>query len=314
MTFFLSCEKDFENETPKSTNLNYQLRVVYGENFFREKPNIKQELPLKSNQLANERMISNDYSIEIDETKVQIIQTTNYSVYTFIIERNNTISNDFLENYILVEYANDSIKHFIVNYPYNIVNNEKVFANNATITEISNPNLVYSARNSPVYEQIANPNCEWVPYFSTQNVFIPGERCGCHGNHVYGDNECDCPPSPPTPGTYESVDVTTWKYECYTGGGGSSDSNDGDNPSGNPSDTDSDSNSQNTPNDQIITAPFDSGLEIINLNCDELKEKSQDISFKQKMQELSQDANGVSEAGVALYDNSPKYASKQYGG
>jgi hypothetical protein len=248
LTFFISCEKDLDVVSLEKSNAPYKIKIVYGENFFKEHPEIRSELKSKPQLSSQSRMISSEYNFEIDETKVQIIETEAYDVFTFEIER-DTLINTVLENYILIQHSNDSIEHFIASYPYNIVNGKKVYNNEASISEITNPNLVYSARS--VNEHIANPNCEWVPYFSSQTVYIPGERCGCHGNHFYGDSECDCPASPPTEGTYETVDITTWKYECYSGGGSSD--NNGSNPSGSGSVGGSGGSNSNQ---NIITAPF----------------------------------------------------------
>lgn len=246
-SFFISCEKNADDIIQENPQTSYKIKIVYGENFFKEYPNIRNEIKTKSQLSLQSRMISDEYNFEIDETKVQIIETNSYDVYTFKIER-DTPSNNLLENYILIQHANDSIEHYIAKYPFTIINGEKVFNNNASIIKITNPNLVYSARS--VDEHIANPNCEWVPYFTTQTVFVSGERCGCHGNHIYGDNLCDCPSSPPTPGTYESIDITIWKYECYSGGGSG---NSGSNPSGGDS---SGGYGGSSNNQDILTAPF----------------------------------------------------------
>ena len=306
ISFLISCEKDFDEVNAKKPNSSYKIKVVYGENFFKEHPEIRSKLKSKSQPPSQSRMISNDYNFEIDETKVQIIETENYDVFTFKIERNTPLNN-VLENYILVQYSTDSLKHFIANYPYTEVNQERIYSNDATITEISNPNLSYQARD---YLQITNPNCEWVPYFSTQNVYIPGDRCGCHGNHVYGDPECDCPASPPTQGHYETVDVTTWKYECYTGGGSGSANNNpwnGDTTGGGGGSGDSSS-------EDILTAPFDNDNDLIieNPDCGELKTNSKDSIFRQNMNYLKTDLlTSNVEKGFQIYNGNyitPPYA------
>jgi hypothetical protein len=48
--------------------------------------------------------------------------------------------------------------------------------------------------------------------------------------------------------------------------------------------------------------------------CLDLNNKSADTSFKGKMQELANDANGNAEAGMVTYKNMPNYGNKTYGG
>ncbi|GEM_PF-4123347 len=48
--------------------------------------------------------------------------------------------------------------------------------------------------------------------------------------------------------------------------------------------------------------------------CENLKSKESNTDFNSKMQELKQDANGLTEAGMVTYNNNPAYGNKAYGG
>lgn len=261
LTFFISCEKDFDEVNVEKFNPSYKIKIVYGENFFKEHPEIRSEINSKNQLSSQSRMISSDYNFEIDETKVQIIETDDYDVFTFEIERDSLINN-VLENYILIQHANNSIKHFIASYPYNIVNGIKVFTSDASIIEITNPNLVYSVRS--VNEHIANPNCFWVKVGSiTYMQYVEPENCPCEG-HSFGQ-ACTCSSGQPTPGGYQEFEHIFWSYQCNSGGS----SNSGSNPSGSGS---GGSGGGSKSNEDIITVPFDKDIDFQLENpCDKVK-------------------------------------------
>jgi hypothetical protein len=294
LIFFASCENDFDEVNVENPNAPYKIKIVYGENFFKEHPEIRSELKSKPQLSSQARMISSDYNFEIDETKVQIIETEAYDVFTFEIERDSLIDN-VLENYILIQHANNSIKHFIASYPYNIVNGKKVFTSDASIIEITNPNLVYSARS--VNEHIANPNCFWIKVGSiTYMQYVEPENCPCEG-HSFGQ-ACTCSSGQPTPGGYQEFEHIFWSYQCNSGGG----SNSGSIPSGSGS---GGSGGGSKSNEDIITVPFDKDIDfqLENPDCEELKKNAKDSLFRQNMQFLKTDLlTSDLEKGFQIYN------------
>jgi hypothetical protein len=264
-SLFFRCSDDFEKEGThfgvKKKNSIKQLQTKHGVMFFKEKPNIKDEIKQTLNKNKSARM-SDVYNFEIDDSEVQVIETNDYHVYTFHIT--SPSSEYMIKNYILVEYSIDSIRHFIADYQYEVVDDEKIFNSQPTLIEINNPNFS-SSTNRPSTN--ISSDCEWVAYFTTETIFIQGNRCGCDGKHLYGDPECNCPNSPPTPGTNQTVNSITWKLECYTPGGGPTNPDPGNGSGGGGGSGDGNSG------DEILTVPFDKDDGNLEMdNCDVLKD------------------------------------------
>lgn len=294
----ICCEKDFEenSNTDKTSQKVISHKILYGENFFRTHPNIRQELNSKLEQNLNAKMVSSTYNFEIDETKVQVLETNEYSVYTFQIENDNVAEN-ILENYILIEYTDNSIKHFIATYPYNVINGEKIFNKNSIVIEINNPNLNDNEVMNRENPHINNPNCYWVNIGSmTYTEYVEGENCPCEG-HSFGQT-CTCPSGQPTPGGYQEFQHIFWSYECNSGGGvGYHIPGDGIGSGG--------GGSVSSPNDEIVTSPFDNdqNLQIIDPDCDELIRNSNDSIFRQNMIFLKTDLiTSDLEKGFPIYN------------
>ena len=289
-SLFFRCSDDFEKEGThfgvKKKNSIKQLQTKHGVMFFKEKPNIKDEIKQTLNKNNSARM-SAVYNFEIDDSEVQVIETDDYHVYTFHIT--SPSSEYMIKNYILVEYSIDSIRHFIADYQYEVVDDEKIFNSQPTLIEINNPNFS-SSTNRPSTN--ISSDCEWVAYFTTETIFIQGNRCGCDGKHLYGDPECNCPNSPPTPGTNQTVNSITWKLECYTPGGGPTNPDPGNGSGGGGGSGDGNSG------DEILTLPFykdDGNLELD--NCGKINNM-----MKPEFENLVEDINllkaHINESGV----------------
>ena len=61
-------------------------------------------------------LTSSVYNFSFDENKVQIMQDSTYTQYTFLIKRDNP-TDYMVENYICRVYENDSVQQFITSYP-----------------------------------------------------------------------------------------------------------------------------------------------------------------------------------------------------
>lgn len=229
---FLSCIDDYEKIEVKKKTENIKIKVEYGGVFFENNPLIRGKLTKFKNELSQKRMISSTFNFEIDETLVQTIETDSAIIYTFKILRDNENQN-LLENYVMYQKGNSIVRHFIALYPFSNINGEKSYLENKSLVEISNPNLNNTNRGS------TNSDCTWLPVSSYQSEMTPGRVCGCDGQHFYGDLECNCPASPPTPTTVVTYEVITWTQDCSNtgaGGGGGSGGGSG---------------------DEILTVPFD---------------------------------------------------------
>lgn len=94
-------------------------------------------------------------------------------------------------------------------------------------------------------------------------VFVQGNRCGCEGQHFFGDLACSCFDSPPTPNSEKIYDVITWSQDCSSssaGGGGGSGGGSG---------------------DEVLTVPFDKDEDVNLLKppCEVLKEMMDPLKY-----------------------------------
>ena len=114
-------------------------------------------------------------------------------------------------------------------------------------------------------------------------VTITQTRCSCVGNHLSGDIECTC-----------SVFVTQTytQFVPCTNGGNDTDPSGGDN------------------GDTILDPVLP---EVNEDNCNDLKTKSYNQEFKNKMNELKNDSNGDVEKAFLTFANNPKYSTKYSG-
>ncbi len=163
----------------------------------------KMQKDVKNNQNnLNLRVDSEEYNFSFDEDNVQVIETDNYTSYTFIVERNDETP-FVLENYMLIQYVDGTYNQYLLNYHYSIDNDGNYIydEDQIDINEIFDDSIVQN-------RIICVP--ELVDTF--EGTICTSFKCtGTNpGNHEYGDDECQC-------GTNPILNCTPATITCDTG-------------------------------------------------------------------------------------------------
>lgn len=216
---------------------------------------IKEESALRKSvqkiQLNKKDLTSSVYNFSFDENRVQIIQDSTYTQYTFLIKRDNP-TDYMVENYIWRVYENDSAQQFITSYPV-IENSDSIHLDyaNTEVTFINDNSIIYGKGNLN--------GC--VPSYENGQTCTVISLC-THPNHHALPSNCTCDPGPDDscdPPVLDCQDDTYVTLDC----GGISDGESPDNPdSTDPADGTpiGGGNSTNTYNDEIITKPLEPEL------------------------------------------------------
>lgn len=140
--FWHCSEEIHDNAVTFGVKHNQKIKKLYfmhPDLLYKQNPKIKKEVSEKLFMKQTNKLISNTYNFEIDESEVQILETNDYKMYSFYIKSSN---DQVLKNYILMEYPNDSIRHFLADYNFQIINGVKTYNSQSSILEISNPNFL----------------------------------------------------------------------------------------------------------------------------------------------------------------------------
>ncbi len=257
----------------------FKIEIEHSEFLYLKNKNLDKLVNFTKLKNKNEKLFSPVYNFEIDEHLVQTIEFEDYTTYTYQVKRNNQTENK-LENYIVKMNGNNVIAHYLVGYPYQVINNNKVFNYNAsTIISLENPNWV------PQNKSVSCPPGE-APFIENIESFsVPVLiRCTGAGNHLPNDPNCNCGKRDFTciEGR-ESVNTTTiitWTCGSTVGGSTSGNGNGG--------------------SGQIVTTPFTPFLNPEKTDCEELKELTD--STKQNIKPILEDLKIL--AGSSLqYEN-----------
>jgi len=156
-----------------------------------------------------------------DESQVQIIETEDYTSFTFTINRNYETPN-LLENYMFIRFNDTTYKQYIIGYPYTIDNENNINYDysNSQISEFNDDSLVLS-RGSCVPE--------FVDTQTTYTCFYT--NCSGAAHHPYGV-ECPCGESEdanciPASLQCESTTISIFEDNCSGSNGSNSSGNTG---------------------------------------------------------------------------------------
>ena len=272
---------------------------------------------LNNNQLqrsASARSaFENQHSFTISNSVVKVIETDSLTSYTMLIERDGNTNQTTFANLVIQEDIYNVQRAAIYKYtPTDITSTEHnsfLFRGHIQKKEITN----FSGFNR-VYEQTTNSD-DCYGYVSMCNYGGSEHPAGANCTRTYVVRvKVIC--AGPSTGGGNGNDDDFWDGNSggnndglgypygYAGGGGG------------PSDTQLTPLEQLHNIDDVVTSPIKGAF----LNapaktpCTDLYLKSTNLDFKQKMQELAIDANGVAEAGNVTYNDAPKYGNKKYGG
>jgi hypothetical protein len=333
-----SCRQDLlpEKETYHNTSA-FQLtskRISLNESKHKAKllPELKKAdaefKKQKPNTFGKTVNYGNGVTINTDDV-IYLENGSNYHTYTFRIDRENAPADAPIENLLLTPLADGTYKEFLVTYHFTPQEKEN----------INNGYYFYSGTGTTISElaagtfngngQLARLSCGW----TSETIWI-----ACSSGAHDGSNFQSCefitgtggtPPSAYTVSTYSCAEVkdnTIEQAPAPIGGGGSVGGGGSEPCTDCPPET-------NTPQPcvQIPTDPTQPSSGMVDENgcaiglptlpnvkpqtpCADLTTKGENAEFQSKMQELKQDANGLSEAGITMYNDNPNYGSKTFGG
>ncbi|WP_034673897.1 hypothetical protein [Chryseobacterium formosense] len=281
-----------------------------------------------SKSLVNGRVVDYGNGVSIDtESVIYIENGPNFHTYTFNIKKENAPADAPLENLLLVPFANGTYREFLVTYhltPQEKENISKGYyfysGDYTTITELTAGTFNGNG-------QLARLSCGW----TTETIWIACSSGAHDGSNFhsceYLTNPGGTPPSAYTISSYTCADVKDETIEQIPGpiGGGGSTGGGGECSDCPPE--------NNTPQPciQIPTDPTQPSSGMVDENgcaiglptlpnvkpqtpCGDLTIKGENTEFQSKMLELKQDANGLAEAGITMYNDNPNYGNKTFGG
>ena len=271
-----SCEAEREFIDNAEDGKNLKRQITFGQ-FKNEigQPRFSKKFSLATN--ANARSITD---FEVDTTLVKSLES-NYIVYSMNLEPKFEVSDDKFYNLVVYkDYSNEVVKQIVEYSPQNAIfpANDFEISNffQSTSTEV-----IFSSRSS------VEPIC-------TEVVTV--DRCNCANHTVAECGGCSQGFRPVT----ELVIVP-----CSTGGGTEPD------PLPDPYYPDETGDTGAGNGGAVSVDPV---LPTKNKdNCNDLKSKSLNQDFKDKMNELKNDANGAVEKAFLTFANNPKYSTKYSG-
>jgi hypothetical protein len=265
-------EKFFIQE---SENGKKMKREITFEEFKREitQPNFSKKI-----SFTNSTSSRSIFDFDIDTTFVKVLDK-NFITYTMKLNpKFETNQNKFYN--LIIYNKNSELKKIIIEFT---------------------PTSDLSSSSSQDIYQFLNNSIKAIIYPTNQNSntlnrtdpFCPKTIyeviCTCSGQHRYNDPECTC-------STFASNSYVVLT-PCSDGGGTSGeDPTDPDDPSGS-------GNDGGIPTDPVIPTKNED-------NCNDLKSKSLNQDFKDKMNELKGDSNGNLEKGYQIFSGVPKFSNK----
>lgn len=303
---FIGCSEDLYEENIFSSRKIKITKVKFKELSKDEK--FSNLISLINSNNVGRSLIENQYGFTISNSNVIVIETDSLTSYTMHIERDENNDNTFFENFVIQEDIFSNKIAAICKYiPTAIIPSyHDSFIFQGSIEKQSIANFSILNRNS--YENTSQSDC-YVNITMCAEI-QPG---GIYSEVHVATNVCT---------NNRFLFTRKIKVICaddFVGGGGGGGSNFdggfGDTGGGGGGDGTSDDSSSGEDN-EIVTSPI---LTVNNPRpqstpCLNLNSKSANSNFKQKMRELASDANGVAEAGVVTYKDTPNYGNKTYGG
>ncbi len=123
------------------------------------------------------------YNFSFEEEQVQVIETNNYTSYTFLVLRDDQTP-FMIENYMLIQYDDGNYNQYLISYNYTYsADGEKLFSDeNTVITEIFDDSLIQS-RITCVPELVD----------SFETTICTNMICTGGANHDINEySDCDC--------------------------------------------------------------------------------------------------------------------------
>ncbi|WP_336066512.1 hypothetical protein [Mesoflavibacter sp. CH_XMU1404-2] len=201
-----------EKHTAQITSQNFTATVFRKSSVINTTPKLKQHIDKilsKENNSTKRTITSQEYGFSIDTTKILQLQSDYYTSYIFIVEREN--QQEFvLENYIITQFADNTIKQYLVNYPIHTDGSLDIAM--AQLEGLEGQGL-YLREGTTCYtfEEYEEP--------SYNNIPCHGQ--GASGEHTVEDgDECDYWGNPNQMATVEYVPGGWISHEdCISGGG-----------------------------------------------------------------------------------------------
>ena len=139
---------------------------------------------IRKKNLNSKNLNSVTYDFSINEHEVQIIQTDNYTTYTFLVIRDEP-QEGILENYMFKEFNDGNYKQFLLTYyfTYDSFGN-KVFDTNDMGVELITDESLIQNRSGNCHPHFVEVFQGWACTFR--------ENCTGPGNHEMGDGICGC--------------------------------------------------------------------------------------------------------------------------
>lgn len=300
-TLFLyySCQTEKEHVEQGNQINDFKVEKINFNEFKKRAPKASDKIYeiifKKSNHnYSRDVVINNDFYVDTDEV-IEITKQDKIS-YTFPICRYN--ESLLTENLVLTLKDNNYRAKIVT---YNISEEEKEAIKNGILIDVSDKISTTNLENgNSIAADVMNRDMN-----DCTETKIEYKRC-CSGEHSSKDVMqgiiCYCT-TPPTGYTYTIVAVPCEKQDY---GGGSPTNPGTTDPEPEPTDP-------NAPIDNFedTTLP---NLPKTTKPCQDLKTKSSDSEFIEKMTILKNDADNTVESGYVMYKDLPKYSNKQTGG
>jgi hypothetical protein len=117
LLFVIGCQEDNLNENPTDeANQQQKLFISYKNMAESLKDESALDKAIHKIQSNSKDQSSSLYNFSFDENKVQVMQDSAYTQYTFLIKRDDP-TYDVVENYICRVFDNDSVDQYITTYP-----------------------------------------------------------------------------------------------------------------------------------------------------------------------------------------------------
>jgi hypothetical protein len=210
-----------------------------------------------------EDIYSDEYDLYYNLNRIYHIEGENHEQFSFLVRSSDRQENQF-ENYLLIQYADEFFRHFVVTYEYTSTDKDEY--DFLSIRELEGDQLfsrnIANCPNVPQLEPVTIETCTY------SNCFGEGA-----GDHTWANRSaCNCENmstcSPPS----ENCDYTTvWVMTCGGGGSdggntddGSNDSSDGTNGGGGNSGNDNTNDDDDIPVIPVEETAMDRILECMN--------------------------------------------------
>lgn len=213
LVFFMACEKDQPSDIEVTNEKVNKLEVNWYRTSSKEvytgSNNLRDHIfrNLKENTRVISRTDSELYNFSIDEERVQVLSTDEYTSYTFIVEREE--KNPYLvENYVFTEYEDGSYLQMLMAYPAVYTSDGITYDfTNTTGEIIQDEGLLMTSRVDAQCDSFAAEIVEWVEVCVEYN-------CTAGGNHSPGESCNGDPDEQPY-----TVCSGAWVVTGCTGGG-----------------------------------------------------------------------------------------------